>query len=103
MTYTGDSSVSSYGLRRCPPRLSISSSLRGLEQLRPRVVARGRLAIVLQRFLRLVAQVLGDVHLDGDQQIAPGAVLADRSLAPGPHGASVGGAGRQLQRDRRTA
>src|SRR5919197_1508206 len=100
MTYTGDSSVSSYGLRRCPPRLSISSSLRGLEQLRPRVLSRGRLAIGLQRLACLVTEVLGDDHLYGDQQVAAGAVLTGRALATGPHRASVGGTGRQFQRHR---
>src|SRR5690606_30564576 len=84
-------------------RPSVSSSLRGLEQIRPRILVRGRLAIRLQRVTSLPRQVPRNTHLDGDQQITAGAVLADRALAPRPHGAAVGRARRQLQRDRRAS
>ena len=79
------------------PRLRLAHARR-LACLRSRssrgsLAGRG-LAERLQRLPGLVVELLRHLHLDGDEQVAVGAVLAPDALAADPEGAAVRGASR---------
>lgn len=59
----------------------MSCSLRGLEQQGARILGSHRVAVHLQGLAGLVGQLRRHRHLHRDEQVAAGAVLADRALA----------------------
>src|SRR4051812_20854300 len=90
MTNTGVVSSLSQAPSR-PAVNGISGSL-AVGQAETRVLARGGCLERLDRLAGRRGQLRRDGHLDGDQQVAAGAVLARDALALDPEGAPVGGA-----------
>src|ERR1700726_4028261 len=73
-----------------------------LEEVVAEVVAAVGLAELFEGLAGRVVELRGDPQVDGDDQVALGAVAAGRALAADAQLGAVAGAGRDLERDGRS-